>query len=57
MQVTILDQSGLPVLCACGRFATGYHTNTLGRSIAHCAEHDPAGPPCPLCEGSGHLPR
>lgn len=56
VNLTILDQNGLPVLCACGKPASCYSV-VLGRSVVHCPECDPAGPPCPLCEGSGHLPR
>lgn len=56
MQVTILGPNGLPLLCACGKPASGF-LSTLGGQTGHCPEHDPAGPPCPLCDGSGHLSR
>lgn len=57
MDVTIIGPGGTIILCACGKPASGSALNSLGRQVYHCPEHDPAGPPCPLCEGSGHLAR
>ena len=57
MNLIIYDQSGVQVFCGCGKPATGWRLNTLSQPQYHCIDCDPAGQPCPLCGGTGKLPR